>query len=598
MKETAEEWLKPLYVHHGKDRTKRKKDREELFLQADPELEGLLPAKEEADALVAAYIDQFEQLHRIVHVPSFRREYERFWDPSTPRQAAFSALLLTLMSISNCLVAQSTGKLVGLVSRSHHMAEKWIAASDEWLSRQSKKHRRLIHYQIGCMLYLAKRASTVKKKRFWTGAGALIQDAISVGLHRDPGHRPDRISVYNQEMRRRLWAAMQEFDMQASFDYGLPTLLGSLHYDVERPANLDDDEFDEDSVELPPSRPQSEYTSASFQHLSRQSMPLRLRLSRLLNGPLDELDYDQVIRYTNDITQEIDALPSWDVGAGAASDAKKQPLLAYTLLHLQLRQYIIPLHQPFLKLRKSNSRFQYSETVYYNAARDMVLLHDKLSEQGIRALNYLREDALTLAINLCNVTMLQPRGTPRTALAPPSVRLLLLTKGSAGSTNLIMVNAEHTVALVEKCLALKEDRIMRCGNNEPWGYSIMCAAFSLLEAHLGRQSSEAAKARSAERFINIHYKLLAGQDPPSSNQGQQWGKTALFEALDRSKVSIAQPVRLLVNSSRSRNADGDGQVGDPFPLGVPVLGTRVGPFCRSSSHALVAYACGSYCAFW
>jgi len=106
-----------------------------------------------------------------------------------------------------------------------------------------------------------------------------------------------------------------------------------------------------------------------------------------------------------------------------------------------------------------------------------------------------------------------------------------------------MVNAEHTVSLIEKCLALKEDRILRCGNNEPWGYSIMCAVFSLLEAHLGRQTSEAAKARSAERFINVHYKLLAGQDPPSSSRGQQSGKVPPpSEAPDRSKVGVERPL--------------------------------------------------------
>ena len=102
-----------------------------------------------------------------------------------------------------------------------------------------------------------------------------------------------------------------------------------------------------------------------------------------------------------------------------------------------------------------------------------------------------------------------------------------------------MVNAEHTVALLEKCLAMKEDRILKCGNNEPWGYSIMCAAFSLLEAHLGRKTTEVAKARSAERFINVHYKLLAWQDPPGSNPGQS-AKSMPFEAPDRPAVSLAR----------------------------------------------------------
>lgn len=107
---------------------------------------------------------------------------------------------------------------------------------------------------------------------------------------------------------------------------------------------------------------------------------------------------------------------------------------------------------------------------------------------------------------------------------------------------MIMVNAHHTIQLVEKCLAMKEDRILRCGNNEPWGYSIMCAATGLLEAHLGEKTSEAAKASSAERFINLHYKLLAWQDPPASSAGQQpTAKQVPYEVpLDRPKVSSAQ----------------------------------------------------------
>ncbi len=489
------EWLRPLHVEHRKDHSKRKREREELFASADPQLEALLPSREETDTLVSVYLDQFEQIHRIVHVPGFRRQYATFWEPAVPRYAAFTALVLSMMSISSCIHGNTTGKFVGMISHSHHMAEKWIRSCEEWNQRQSQKHRKLIHYQIACLLYLAKRVNTVKKKRFWTGAGAMVHDGIAVGLHRDPGHIADKVSVYNQEMRRRIWSTIQEFDMQAAFDHGLPTILSTLHFDVDAPGNLDDDEFDENTTELPPSRPTTDYTYSSYQHLSRQSLPLRLQLSRVLTGPPDELDYDQVIRYTNDITQEIDSLPSWDVGPddGVLDERKRKPLLAYTLLHIQLRQYIVPLHQPYLKLRKTNSKYQYSEIVYYNAARDMVLLHDKLTEQGIRTLTFLREDALTLAMNLCGVTMLQPRG----------------------STNMIMVNSEHTVKLLEKCLTMKEDRILRCGNNEPWGYSIMCAAVGLLHAHLGEKSSETAKAASAERFINLHYKMLAQQDPPA-----------------------------------------------------------------------------------
>ncbi|KAF4510929.1 hypothetical protein G6O67_002775 [Ophiocordyceps sinensis] len=494
MRETADEWLRPVILHDRKDRKRRQEEREVLFAQPDAGLAALLPTREETDALVSVYLDQFEQIHRIVHMPTFRSEYAGFWAPAAPRRpAAFTALVLSMMAVASCVHTHSSLKFIGIMSNARHWAERWIGACDDWLARQSQKHRKLIHFQVACLLYLGKRVNTIKKKRFWTGSGALIQDGVAVGLHREPSHMAGNISVYNQEMRRRIWTTVQEFDMQASFDHGLPTLLSQLHYDTNPPRNLDDDDFDEETTLLPPSKPQGEYTFSSFQNLARHSLRLRLELSRLLTGPLSEIDYDQVIRYTNDLTHEIDALPSWDLDADKAK-SKKNPLIAYTLLHVQLRQYIIPLHQPYLKLRKQNSKYQYSEIIYYNAARDIVLLHDKLYEQGIRALNFLREDALTTAINLCSVTMLQPRG----------------------STNMIIINSHHTLKLIEKCIVMKEDRLLQCGNNEPWGYSIMCAALGLLEAHLGTKTSEVAKSTSAERFVNLHYRLMSNQEPPVS----------------------------------------------------------------------------------
>ncbi|ORY56142.1 uncharacterized protein BCR38DRAFT_356187 [Pseudomassariella vexata] len=488
MKDTAEEWLRPLNIAK-KDRKKRKHDREMQFLEPDPELEALLPSKVETDALVAVYLDQFEQLHRIIHIPTFKKQYEKFWDLSQPRCAAITAFILAMIAVSSCLDMQASSKFVGLKSRSYQTAEKWIKASDAWLERQSQKHRRLLHYQLTCMLYLAKRVNVVKKKRYWTSAGAMIRDAIIVGLHQDPEAVSSSITPYNREMRRRLWATMIEFDVQASFDQGVPTLLSQIYNETKTPRNIDDDGFDEDSEDLPPSKPSTEYTFSSYQHIARRSLQLRLELNQLLTGPVVNLDWEQVTHYADMITQEIDALPAWDLGSEKGSH---KPLMALTLLHVQLKQYLLSLHQPYLKLRQYNSKYQIAEFIYFNAARDMVLMHDKLFQMGIRALYFLREDTMNAAINLCNVSLHQPRG----------------------STSLIGSYAGDTLKMIEKCIAIKEDRILRCGNNDPWGYSSMCAAFGLLETHLGVKNSEAARASAAERFIGLHYKLLAYQIPP------------------------------------------------------------------------------------
>ncbi|PFH62298.1 hypothetical protein XA68_14158 [Ophiocordyceps unilateralis] len=528
MRETADEWLRPVILHDRKDRKRRKEERADDFAQPDIGLAALLPCRDETDALVSVYLDQFEQIHRVVHIPTFRADYADFWKADAKqRPAAFTALVLSILAVANCVHTRDGLKPVGMTSDARHCAQRWIEACDAWLVRQSQKHRKLIHFQIACLLYLGKRVNTIKKKRFWTGAGALVQDGVAVGLHREPSHMAGKISVYNQEMRRRIWATIQELDMQASFDHGLPTLLSQLHYDTNPPHNLDDDDFDYETTALPPSKPPNEYTFASFQNLARQSLPLRLELSRLLTGPLSDMDYDQTILHTNALTHEIDALPSWDVGTDKTK-SRGNPLIAYTLLHIQLRQYMIPLHQPYLKLRRQNSKYQYSEMIYYNAARDIILLHDKLYEQGIRALNFLREDALTTAINLCSVTMLQPRG----------------------STNMIMINSHHTLKLMEKCIAIKEDRLLRCGNNEPWGYSIMCAALGLLEAHLGTKTPEAARSTSAERFVNLHYRLLANQE---ASAGLASGTPPASEAT-AATTTLSAPTPALEPPERAKSA--------------------------------------------
>lgn len=97
---------------------------------------------------------------------------------------------------------------------------------------------------------------------------------------------------------------------------------------------------------------------------------------------------------------------------------------------------------------------------------------------------------------------------------------------------MIMVSSQDTMSLIDKCLQMREDRVLRCGNNEPWGYSILCAARELLAVHLGEKTPEAAKAAAAERFVNMHLRILALQDnPPPSSSSSTTDRQALLSQL-------------------------------------------------------------------
>jgi hypothetical protein len=99
---------------------------------------------------------------------------------------------------------------------------------------------------------------------------------------------------------------------------------------------------------------------------------------------------------------------------------------------------------------------------------------------------------------------------------------------------------------------MKEDRILRCGNNDPWGYSSMCAALGLLETHLGSKTSDEAKAASAERFISLHYKLLAYQvSQPSSQQQPADAPTPPMASDPINRAKVCRPgsyTRIYFNS--------------------------------------------------
>ncbi len=111
----------------------------------------------------------------------------------------------------------------------------------------SIEHRHLKHATLGPSLLL----------------GAIVRLAMHMGLHRDPRHY-HAISPFEGEMRRRIWSILIGIDLLASFQVGLPSNIPATFCDTAPPRNLLDDDFDEDTKELPPSRPETDLTMVLY----------------------------------------------------------------------------------------------------------------------------------------------------------------------------------------------------------------------------------------------------------------------------------------------------------------------------------------------
>ncbi|KAI1450714.1 hypothetical protein F5Y02DRAFT_424239 [Annulohypoxylon stygium] len=490
IRETAEEWLNPLGVNITKEKPSRGVPDDNLLSTHNISLERFLPPKGDVDILVSLYLDGLGQLHRAFHIPTFRRDYNNFWTNQQTHHPVMATLILAIISISSaCATAGQSrqhAEATSLAIKYRSVSTQWVSLCEEWLRQQSPKHGRPVHYQVSYLIYLAKRIIIIDKKRWWKETSSLIQDAIIDGLHRDA---PPNYTPYMREMKRRIWAALRELDLQNSYEYGLPSLLHNIDPDVAPPTNVNDDDFDETSKEIPKPRPLSEYTLTSYQAHSARSWSLRLEISRRLfsTGLSKELTYDDVLRYTQEITQAIESIPSWDEKDSTGTCDPGIPTLTRAYLTFQLKSAILALHRPYIQ--KNDKRYWLSETVCYHTSRDILLLNTKLADAGLQSLVMLREDLILASLNLVRVAMLQPRDV----------------------TNVVVTDYQSTVDLLRRCVPLVEDMHLRCCYSELWCFITMYAAIMLLEVHLGTKSRQTAKASCARSFLDLNNRQIERQ---------------------------------------------------------------------------------------
>ncbi|EPE30890.1 Zn2/Cys6 DNA-binding protein [Glarea lozoyensis ATCC 20868] len=478
IKETSDEWLKPLGAHTKKHKPAPLDRRTNARNKEESALESLLPPKNITDALILLFTTNLGQLHHIIHVPTFTREYAKFWIPQRPRSPAMTALVLSIISISS-----STSLLPSSISpippRYQTMAVQWIFAYEEWVRRQSSKYRDILYYQIACLVYLAKRMTSLKKKEFWKETSSLIQTAIMDKLHCEISTE----SPYTREIKRRIWTSLRELDLQNSFEFGLPTLLHNTESDIATPANLNDEDFDETTEALPPEKPSTHFTSASYQYHSSRSWALRLEISRRLfsTGSMKPLSYEDVLRYTHELTSEVHSLPPWDVDIAEGDDYSKSRFVCYVFLHSQLTECVLTMHRPYLQ--RENNKYWLSTNVCYQMSRDTLLLNYKAENSGIQSLRSVREDLLSASLTLTRITIEQPEK----------------------SNSITMDSSTSTIDLLEKCLPFFEQRYLGYVYSEPWCFLTMYASTMLIKIHLGKESWQTAKTSCAQRYLELFH---------------------------------------------------------------------------------------------
>ncbi|KAK9368461.1 hypothetical protein V1509DRAFT_622988 [Lipomyces kononenkoae] len=353
------------------------------------ELLATIPAKPAADKLIARFFDDEKSpvpaLHTL-HRPTFLKQYEDHWKCPSSTKLMWLGLLFSILSLSMSSYGYSNDEPPEYEGISRSLSELYRQRTVQCLMMADIT--KYLPYTVETLIYHGFAEQLGKKNStggWWIMEGALIRVAIQMGYHRDPSHYPN-ISVFQGEMRRRIWRFILTVDAASSFAVGLPKMIQAVHHDAAEPRNIHDWELYEEMTELPPSRPLSEETPVSY-------LIVKSRVFRPLGAVADFICSLQPDLY--DVALQIDK-QLWDAHSQIPPGFRMQDLdeskgESYSTvtrriqLELKYNQGMCVLHRRFLVPGRVDHRFARSRERCIDSAMNLLNLQNILYEFATKA---------------------------------------------------------------------------------------------------------------------------------------------------------------------------------------------------------------------
>lgn len=221
-------------------------------------------------------------------------------------------------------------------------------------------------------------------KDIWFLFALEVNLARRMGYHRDPCHFPG-ISPFRGEMRRRLWATVLMSDILISNQMGMPRMISDWQYDTAEPRNLNDADFDEDTVELPQSRPETEHTTA-LGIIARRRMLKALGMIADLTSAVQPCSYAEVMRVDKLFHEAAASIPpplQMKPMAASVTDSPQVIMARLFIRHMFYKGQVM-LHRRFLYMRSPSQNediYEYSRKACLDASLEALAIQHILDEE-------------------------------------------------------------------------------------------------------------------------------------------------------------------------------------------------------------------------
>ncbi|EEH16928.1 hypothetical protein PABG_07015 [Paracoccidioides brasiliensis Pb03] len=467
-------------------------------------LKSLLPIRPLVEKLVNCYFSYVGKMYSILHLPSFHTQLKQLWDEPGETPCHFIVQLLLVMASVWSVNTPSPFTATGTKILSHRVATDWIHWSEAWLFHANIKRPTLVVLQVRCLLMLAKEANYTQKNQAWSAAGTLVKLAMSAGCHREP-LPATKISEFNREMRRRIWATVLELDLQASLDRGMPPTMQMSDYDCSPPLNINDEDMRENTTHSLEEKPLNVMTDSSFQIALMQSVGLRLRICALVNAPRVSITSSELALLEEEINKNLSEIPDWQAtnSSGGFITQKQQLLLWRTLLEANLRRCQLSLYTYTALGGLPGSMSSHATQARLEVAV-MILCQQQLLIDNLGKLAWcaLADVTFHAAFTICHHLHASDSGFTSSVVrqAIPSITDIL-------------------ISLVQKTLSWLEEKflVLEKGMRE---YYFLCISITLVKTKLWPESAAAFQQQAIDRLSNLSYNLHSRQVGDEDNASE------------------------------------------------------------------------------
>ncbi|PLN76152.1 fungal-specific transcription factor domain-domain-containing protein [Aspergillus taichungensis] len=374
-----------------------------------------LPPRYAVDRYISRYFNYLDLVSAAaVHGPVFLREYEAFWANPSAVPIIWLGLLFSMICLA-CLASNQHDNpdTESLSLQIDLYREKIVQCliMGEYTKSGPYVLETVINY-----IYAEFCVCTDANRDMWYLLAMEVNLAMRTGYHRDPSRFPG-ISPFQGEMRRRVWATVLMSDIMISNQMGMPRMISDWKCDTAEPRNLNDADFDEDTKELPPPRPENELTTA-LAIIARRRMLKALGIIADLTSRVKPCSYEEVMqvdRILHDAAASIPAPLKWKPMTASVTDSP-QLIIARLFIRHMLYKGQIMLHQRFLGIQSSSDKqdgFDYSRQACIDASTGTLELQNVLDEETCaggqlhemrwRVTSMMNHQFLTAAMILCSL---------------------------------------------------------------------------------------------------------------------------------------------------------------------------------------------------